>query len=141
MHEFFELFWVILTKFLNLYLLFLLFNVSIFLSFWSTWKTLPRKWSSQEIEDDMTNCFQVISSRLLIPDMSINTGISGCTCEILTISEWNMLSVRTLVTFGKTKINNIDCILGLFSSTNKEVIRLDVSMNDPFFMNSFDSLN
>ena len=50
--------------------------------------------------------------------MCIDTCITGCTCEVLAISIGNMLSVRVLVAFSKTKINYEDAVFGLFSAAN-----------------------
>lgn len=89
----------------------------------------------------MTNGLKVISSGLLIAQMSVETSISGCTGQVLSISERNMFSVRRLVTFSQTKINDVNGVLGLIVAANQEVIRLNVSVDDSLFMDGLDSLN
>lgn len=76
--------------------------------------------------------------------MRVDGGVPGSTRQVLAISEWDVLSIRTLVTLGQTKINNIDSILVVFVTSNQKVVRLDVPMNDSLLMydlNSLDHLN
>lgn len=141
MHKLFEFFRLVSAKLFNSSFFFFLFYICIFFSLWSSWKTLPRKWASKEVKNDMPNSFKIISSRLFITKMCINTSISGSTCKIFSISERNMFPIRTFVAFSKTKINNVNSIFSLVISSNQKVIRLDVSMNNSFFMHNFDSLD
>ena len=89
----------------------------------------------------MANCLQIISSGLLISDMSVDTSVSGCSCQVLSISKWNMLSVRRLVAFCESKIDDINGALGMVSCSNQKVVWLDISMNDPLFVHNLDSLD
>ena len=52
-----------------------------------------------------------------------------------------MLSIRTFIALSKTKIDDVNSILCLVISTNQEIIRLDVSMDNTFFMYYLDSLD
>ena len=52
-----------------------------------------------------------------------------------------MLTIGTLVALGKTKIDDINGVLGSFGTANKEVVWLDISMDDSFFVDYFDSLD
>ena len=51
-----------------------------------------------------------------------------------------MLSITRLVALSQTKINNIDSVFGCFGSSGYEIVRLDVSVDDSFFVNYLDSL-
>ena len=51
-----------------------------------------------------------------------------------------MLSITRLVALSQTKINNIDSVFGCFGSSGHEIVRLDVSVDDSFFVNYLDSL-
>ena len=93
LHVLLELLWLILAELGDLDLLLLLLNVGVFLFLGSTWKTLPWEGSSQEVEQDMANGLEVISSRLLVTDVSVDGSVSGSAGQVLTISEWDVLSV------------------------------------------------
>jgi hypothetical protein len=73
--------------------------------------------------------------------MGVNASVSGSTGEILTLAERDMLAVGILVALGKTEINDEDVIFVLIISSNQKVIRLNISMNDPFFVDLLNSLN
>lgn len=100
MHEFLELIWLIFAKLFDLNLLLLFLNVGILFSLWSSWKALPWERALQKIEENMTDGFEIISSGLLVTNMSVDTCVSGCTSQVFAISERNMLSIRGLVAFG-----------------------------------------
>jgi hypothetical protein len=89
----------------------------------------------------MADGLQVISARLLYTPMSINGGITSSTCKVLAILVGYMFTFRVLVALGETKVNNIDRVLGLFSSTDQKVIRLDVTVNDALLMHLLDSFD
>ena len=93
-HEFFEFLRLVLAQILNCCLLFLLFDVGIFLSLRSAWQSLPRKRSFQEVKDHVTDCLQIISSRLFVSQMSIQTRISGSSCQVFPVSERDVLTIR-----------------------------------------------
>ena len=73
--------------------------------------------------------------------MGVEGGVSGSTGEILSVSEWDVLSVGTLVAFGETEIDNENCVFVIFSSSNQEIVWFDVSVDDSLLMNHFDSLD
>lgn len=52
-----------------------------------------------------------------------------------------MLSIRILVALGETEIDDEDVILVLVISSNQKVIRLDISMDNPLFVDLLNSLN
>lgn len=72
--------------------------------------------------------------------MSVYASISGSACQVLAISVGNMLAFRVLEALCKSEINDEDAVFGLFSAPNKEIIRLDVSVNNSFIMNFLNSL-
>lgn len=141
MHELLEFFRLVSTKLFDGGLLLLLFNVGILLGLGSARKSLPRKRAAQEVENNVTNGFQVVSSGLLITEMGVDGGIPGGSGQVLAISEWDVLTVGRLETLGETEINDVDSVLSLVVASNKEVIRFDVTMNDAFVMDDFDPLD
>lgn len=52
-----------------------------------------------------------------------------------------MLSFRVFEAFSKTKIDNIDIIFRNISSSNKEIVRFDITVDNSFFVNFLNSLN
>jgi hypothetical protein len=140
-HEFSELFRLVLAQFFHGHFFLLFFDVGIFLLLGSAWKSLPWKRSLQEVQQHVTNGFQIVSSGLLVADVSVDTRVSGGTCQVLSVSEWNVLTVRTLVAFGQPKINNVDRIFGVLIASHQEVVGFDISVDDSLFMHNFDSLN
>lgn len=52
-----------------------------------------------------------------------------------------MLSIRILVALGETEIDDEDVILVLVISSNQKVIWLDISMDNPLFVDLLNSLN
>ena len=89
----------------------------------------------------MPNCLEIISSRLLVSDMGINTSVPCSSCKIFTISEGNVLANGTLVTFSETKIDDINGIFSSFCTSNQKVVWLDVSMDNSLLMDDLDSLD
>ena len=89
----------------------------------------------------MTDGFQVISSRLFVPNVSVKTGISCSSCQVLSISERNVLTIRALVALGQSKINNVDCVFGSVCPSDQKIVRFDVPMDNSLLMDTLDSLD
>ena len=119
----------------------LLFDVVILLVLGAAGETLPRETASQEVQQHMTNSFKIISSGLFVPNVSIDTSISGSTSEIFTLPEGDVLAIGVLIAFSKTEINDEDVVLISVVPTDKEVVRLDISMDNTLFMNFLNTLN
>ena len=88
----------------------------------------------------MADRLKAISSGLLITDMSVQGGIPSCSCEVLAIFKWNVLTIARLVAFSQTEVNDVDGVFCGFSTSSHEIIRLDVSMNNSLFMDYLNSL-
>lgn len=89
----------------------------------------------------MTNCFEIVSSRLFVAKMGVDGSVSGGTSEVLAISEGDVLTIRGLVTLGETEVNDVDGVLCLIVTTYEEVVGFDVTMNDALFVHNLDPLN
>mgnify|MGYP007071955896 CR=1 FL=1 len=63
----------------------------------------------------MPNGFKIVSSRLFVPYMRIQTCISCSTSKVFTISEGNMLAIGAFVTFSQPKIDNVNGVFGLLT--------------------------
>lgn len=64
--------------------------------------------------------------------MGSDRSVPCCTRKILSILVRDMFALAILVALGKTEINDVHGITSMFSGTDKEVIWLDVTMNDSF---------
>ena len=89
----------------------------------------------------MTDTLKIVSPGLLIAKVSIDTGIPSSTCQTLSIPERNMLTIGVSVAFSQSKIDNVDVVLLLLAVADKEVVWLDIPMNNSFGMNRLDTLN
>jgi len=93
-----------------------------------------------EVDKDETETFKVISTALLNTKMSVNSGISSCTCQIFAVSVWNVLaSLWIPESLCKTKVYHIDKMLLLLNS-NQKVVRLDITVKEMARVDKFKSL-
>lgn len=88
----------------------------------------------------MADSFKVISSRLFIPNVSIDTSVSGSSSQIFSLSKWNMLTFRVLIALSKPKIYDVNIVLAMFLATYEKVVWLNISVNDSFLMHLLYSL-
>jgi hypothetical protein len=71
--------------------------------------------------------------------MGIDRSITGSTSQVLVLPVWNMeMSLGITVLLGQTKINNIDLVATL-SNAHKEVVRLDITVNEGLGVDVFDT--
>ena len=82
----------------------------------------------------MTNSFQIISATLLNPLVSGNRGVPRSPREILPIFIRDVLSLTITETLGQAKIYDEDRVFGRLRPPYQKVVRLNISMNNPFFM-------
>jgi hypothetical protein len=89
----------------------------------------------------VSNRLKIVSPRLFVADVRVNACVSGSACQVFTLAERNVLSIGILITLGETEIDNEDVIFVLVVSPNQEVIRLNISMDNPLFVDLLNSLN
>lgn len=89
----------------------------------------------------MSNRLKIISPRLLVPDVRVDASVSGSACQVFALTEGNVLSIGILVALGETEIDDEDVIFVLVVSTNQKVIWLNISVDDPLFVDLLNSLN
>ena len=70
--------------------------------------------------------------------MGGDRSVSCCTSQVLSILVGDVLTCTVLVAFGETEINDIDVISSCFSSTNQEVVWLDIPVDDAFLVYTLD---
>ena len=91
---------------------------------------MPWERTFEQVKQDVSDALQVITSGLLFTLMSCNGGVSGSPSQIFAVLVRNMITLTIHVTLGETKINNVDSIACRLSCSDKEVIGLDIAMNN-----------
>lgn len=88
---------------------------------------------------NVTKRLEIISSRLLNTQMSIDRGVPGGTSQVLVLPVRDVqVSLGVSVLFGQTEINHIDLIAS-FPNAHEEIVWLDVSVDKVSRVNVFDS--
>ena len=138
-HVVLKLYWLVHAQFINCNFLLLSLDVVIFLLLWSSRQALPWQRSLQKVQQDMTNCFQVITSWLLVAYVRVDGGVPSSACQVLALSEGDVFTLWVLVALGQTKVNDVDVVLSVRVAANKEVVRFYVTMDDSLFMHFLDA--
>ena len=92
----------------------------------------------------MTNGLQVVSSGLLYALVRRNGGVSGRSSQVLAILVRDVLTLTVFVALGEAEVDDVDVVFGGLCAADQEVVWLDVSVDDPLFMdllNAFDHLD
>ena len=92
-HELLELGWLIQAEFVDGHLLLLALDVIIFFVLRASWKALPRQRAAKEVEQHVSNGLEIVPSALLIADMGADRGVSGRSCQVLSLTEGNVLAL------------------------------------------------
>lgn len=79
-HKLAELFGVALAQLVHCDLKLLLLDVVVLFVLGPAGETLPRETASQEVQQHVADCLEVISARLLVPDVSVDARITRCPC-------------------------------------------------------------
>jgi hypothetical protein len=59
----------------------------------------------------VADSLEVVTPRLLVANVRVDTCVPSSACQVLTFSERNVLAVRVLVALGETKVDDIDVVL------------------------------
>ena len=73
--------------------------------------------------------------------MGVNTGITSRSCQVFALAVRDVLTIRVLVAFRETEIDHEYTVFGRVTPANQEVVWLDISMDDPFFVDFLNSFN
>ena len=121
--------------------MFLLSNLFILLLICCGFQSLPGQSTTEEVHEHMSECFEIISSRLLSSKVCVDTHVSGCTGQRLSFPIWNMLlRLRLSILFCHAKIDDMNDICGFgVWTTNKEVVGFYVAVDEILFVNRLDS--
>ena len=133
--------WESIAKILDRGSLLLLSNLFILLLVGRSLETLPGEATSQEVQEDVSQSLEVVTSRLFSSQMGVDTHVAGCAGQRLPLAIRDMLlSFGISVLLGHAEINNMDNISSLsVRAANKEVIGLDVTVDQVLLVDRLDS--
>ena len=101
-------------------------------------ETLPREFAFEEVKHHVGESFQVVSPRLLVPEVSIQRSIARCSCETFAFLPRNVLTGFGISeSLGKSKIYHVDnrCLLIPY----QEIVWLYISMQKISRLNMLNS--
>jgi len=102
--------------------------------------TLPGEFSLEKEDKDVADGFEVISSWGFKTFVTVNACVSDCANQASVLFELDVLAcLGVFESFCKSQVNHIECWLS-FSWAHEKVFRLDISVNEAFFMKCLDSL-
>lgn len=87
----------------------------------------------------MTNSLQIISSRLLNAFVGVNRCISGSSSQILAVFVGDVFALAVFITLCQSEVNDVNLIFRCVRSADKEVVRLDVSVDDSLLVHLLDA--
>ena len=98
----------------------------VLLSFAVDLNTLPGEFPNQEVEEQVPQRLQIISSALFISFVRSNTGIASSSYETLSsLDGYVLTSLEVSVSFSKAKVNDVDR-LAVLPAPSHEVVSLDI---------------
>ena len=112
----------------------LLLDVVIFFILRATWQSLPREGALEQVEQNVADGFEIITTRLLNTLVCVDGGVASGSSQVFAVLVRNVLALRVLEALGQSEINDVDIVFGDLSAANKEVVRLDVSVNYALFV-------
>ena len=89
----------------------------------------------------MADGLKVITAGLFNTFVSSDRGVASSTSQVLTIFVGDVLTLRILKALSQTEVNDIDRVFGVLGSTDEEVIRLNITVNDSLFMHLLDTVD
>lgn len=89
----------------------------------------------------MSDGLEIITTRLLVTNVGVQRGVPGCACEVLALSEGNVLAIRVLVALSEPKIDDVDIVFSTFSASDQKVVRFNVTVDDAFLVNLLNALD
>lgn len=93
MHKLLELIGLVLAELFDGDLLLLFLDGGVLLLLGAAWKTLPWERAFEEVEENVPDGLEVVSSGLLITDVSVDRSIPSGSSEILAVSEGDVLTL------------------------------------------------
>ena len=102
---------------------------------------LPRQPSVAEIDEHITQGFQIIAPGLFNTEMRLNGSESRRPCETFVLAVGNVsMRFRVQVHLSETKVNYVDSV-ATFADTHEEIGGLDVAVEKRVCMNILNATN
>ena len=117
----------------------LLLDVGVLFILGAAWKSLPGELALEEVQNDVTDGLQVVSSGLLNALVRRNGGVSGRASKILAVLVGNVLTLTVFVAFGEAEVDNVDLVASGFGAADQEVVGFDISVDDPLIVHFLDA--
>jgi len=89
----------------------------------------------------VANRLQIVPSRLLNTLVRSDRCVSGRSSQVLSIFVRNVLAFAVFVAFGETEVDDVDVVTSRLCATDQEIIRLDITVNDPLLVHLLNALN
>ena len=89
----------------------------------------------------MADGLEVIAPRLLDALVRGDGGVSGRASQVLSVLVGDVLALAIFVALGEPEVDDVDVVAGRLGASNQEVVRLDITVDDPLFMHLLNSLN
>jgi hypothetical protein len=121
--------------------LLLLSNLLVLLLVRCSLEALPWQSAAQEVHEDMAERLKVVSSGLLATKMRVDTHVPSGTRQRLAFPVGDvLLRLGVTVLLGHAKVDNVDDVGALGTgAANKEVVGLDVPVDEVLLMDRLDS--
>jgi hypothetical protein len=87
----------------------------------------------------MADGLEVVSPRLLDALVGVDRRVPGRARQVLPILVRNVLTFAVFETFSEPEVNDVDLIFRLVSSTDEEVVRLNISVDNSLLVHFLDA--
>ena len=102
-------------------------------------ETLPRERSTEEVHEDVSERFKIITASLLDTQVSVDGSVAGSASQVLVLSVGDVkVGLRVPVFLGETEVDDIDLVATL-SDSHQKVVRLDVAVDEVTRMDVLDA--
>jgi hypothetical protein len=102
-------------------------------------EALPGKRSTTKVHEDVAQALEVVATGLFDAEVGVDGGVAGGAGEILVFAVGDVeVGFGVAVFFGETKVDDVD-LVAAFADAHEEVVGFDVSVDEGFGMDVFDS--
>jgi len=102
-------------------------------------ETLPRERTAEEVEEDVTDGFKIVTTGLFNTKVSADGAVTSSTSQVLTLLVGDVLmSLGVTVLLGETKVDDVDVVTTL-ASAHQEVVGLDIAMEEVLGVDVFNT--
>jgi len=110
-------------------------DLFIFLLLGCSLQSLPRKATSVEVHENISQALHVIPPTLLNAQVCIDGGISGSAGQVFVLSVWDVLSRPVVPIFLRQAEVDEEEFVAVTSNAHQEVIGLDIAVDEVLVVN------